>query len=98
MGAAVIGFILIISLPAGCVHKSAHGQKLDPAWGAPVDALANSRQKDEADGDASVQRKLVEFCRKEHNDSGICRKVLEDDRRPTEKHPEWQQYQRRQMR
>ena len=93
LGAAVIGFILIISLPAGSVHKSAHGQTLDPTWGRPVDPVGAAEQAVKA---AKERLDRLEHCYKfPDSPSERCRIQREDDRRPSEKHYERQVPERR---
>jgi hypothetical protein len=93
LGAAVIGFILIISLPADCVHKSAHGQTLDPRWGAPVDPVGTAERAVEA---AKERLDRLEHCNKfPGSPLERCRIQREDDRRPSEKHHERQVPERR---
>jgi hypothetical protein len=91
--AAGIGFILISSLPAGYVHTSAHGQKLDPKWGAPVDPDGAAERAVQA---AKERADRLEQCyRFPGSPSESCRAQREDDRRPSEKHYEQKVHERR---
>jgi hypothetical protein len=88
LGAAVIGLILIISLPA----DYAHGQTLDPTWGKPADPGAAERAVDAA----KERLDRLERCNKfPDSPSERCRVTREDDRRPSEKHHERQVIERR---
>jgi hypothetical protein len=93
LGAAVIGFILMISPPAGYVHKSAHGQTLDSKWGAPVDPQGAADRAAQA---AKERLDRLEHCYKfPGSPSERCRIQREDDQRPSEKHHERQVHERR---
>ena len=81
-----------LSLPAGYIHKSAHGQTLDPTWGRPdptwgrpVDPVGAAERAVEA---AKERLDRLEHCYKfPDSPSERCRIQREDDRRP-EKHHE----------
>jgi hypothetical protein len=91
--AAGIGLILISSLPAGYVHTSAYGQKLDPKWGAPVDPEGAAERAVQA---AKERVDRSEQCyRLTDGSSERCRVKREDDRRPSEKHYEQKVHERR---
>jgi hypothetical protein len=93
LGAAIAGFILIISLPADCVHKSAHAQTPNPRSGAPVDPVGAADRAAEA---AKERLDRLEHCYKFPNSrEERCRIQREDDRRPFEKHHERQVLERR---
>src|SRR5436190_3204972 len=92
LGAAVIGFILIISLPA----DNAHGQTLDPTWGKPADPAGAAGAAERAVDAAKERVDRLEQCYKFPNSpSERCRVTREDDQRPSEKHYERQVIERR---
>jgi hypothetical protein len=93
LAAAVIGFILMISLPVDWVHTSAHGQTLAPRSGAPADPAGAADRAAEA---AKERLDRLEHCHKFPNSpEERCRVQREDDRRPSEKHHERQVLERR---
>jgi hypothetical protein len=86
---ASTALILIVNLAACYLHNCAHAQTSDPKWGAPAQTQGATDRAVEA---ANERQDCYKF---PNGPSERCRVQREDDRRPSEKHPERQVHERR---